>query len=103
MLEFLKDDFVKLMDEFYRFGKIVKGLNHSFIMLIPKREGAQNLQDFRPISLIGCVYKVIVRVIARRLSKVLEKVISENQSAFIGGRQILNRIIVLNEIIHEIK
>lgn len=84
----MKDDFVK-------------GLNPSFVTLIPKKDGAQCLREFRPISLISCIYKVISKVLAKRLSKVLEKVISENQSAFIGGRQFLDRIVVLNEAIHE--
>lgn len=99
----LKKDFLKLMEEFHSHGKIFKGLNPSFITLIPKKEGAQSLQEFRPISLIGCVYKVISKVLAKRLSKVLEGVISESQSAFIGGRQILDGIVILNETIHEAK
>lgn len=45
----------------------------------------------------------MAKILAKRLSKVIESVISENQSAFIGGRQILDGIVVLNEVIHEAK
>lgn len=64
----LKDDFVRMFDEFHSHGKFVKGLNPSFVTLIPKIAGAQRLRDFGPISLIVCIYKVISKVLAKRLS-----------------------------------
>lgn len=78
-------------------------MNLSFIVLVPKKEGRQSIDDFRPISLIDCLYKIISKTLARRLSKVLESLISETQSAFIDGRQILDGIVVLNEIVGEAK
>lgn len=99
----MKSDFRKLLDGFHANAKFVKGLNPSFVTLIPKKEGAHQLSEFKPISLIGCVYKVIVKTLAKHLSKVVESVISENQSVFIGGRQIMEGIIILNEAIHEVK
>lgn len=81
----MKGDFQKLMNDFFATGKIAKGSNSSFITLIPKKEGAQRMNEFRPISLIRCVYKVISKVLEKRISKVMESIISENQSAFIGG------------------
>lgn len=80
----MKDEIVKMMAEFHCNGKIVKGMNPSFIVLIPKKERCDSLEDYRPISLIGCLYKIISKVLALRLSKVMESIISFNQSAFIG-------------------
>jgi hypothetical protein len=71
-----------------------KSLNVSFIALIPKILGVLSLKDFRPISLVGGIYKIIAKVLANRLKTVLEKVISKYQSDFIKGRKILNPIIV---------
>ena len=49
----LREDVLKLFDEFYYSGKFVASLNSTFIGLIPKKAGAVNLKDFRPISLVG--------------------------------------------------
>lgn len=55
-LDILKEDFLGMLEEFHQNGKLVRGINPMFIVLIPKREDASSLNDYRPISLIGCVY-----------------------------------------------
>lgn len=74
----MKNDIIQLMEEFYEKGKIVTSLNSSFIILIPKKEMSSALEDYRPVSLINSVYKIIAKILARRLSKFLDGVISEN-------------------------
>lgn len=101
--ENMKREILMMMNELHSKERFVKGMNPSFIVLVPKKEGRQSIDDFRPISLIGCLYKIISKTLARRLSKVLESLISETQSAFIDGRQILDGIVVLNEIVGEAK
>jgi hypothetical protein len=61
------------------------------------------MSDFRPISLVGCLYKVLSKVLANRLRNVIGKVISENQSAFVKGRQILDGILIANEMVDDAK
>ena len=56
--------------EFYEHGKFVKRLNATFLVLIPKKKrGAEDLRDFRPISLVGSLYKWLTKVLANRLKK----------------------------------
>ncbi|GJU63975.1 RNA-directed DNA polymerase, eukaryota, reverse transcriptase zinc-binding domain protein [Tanacetum coccineum] len=76
-----------------------KGCNSSFIALIPKVSNATLVTDFRPISLVGCQYKIVAKILANRLSLVIGSCISPMQSAFIKGRSILDGSLILNEVI----
>jgi hypothetical protein len=92
-------DIMKVFDEVHARGLFEKSLNASFISLIPKVPGANSIKDFRPISLVGGIYKIIAKVLANKLKLVLEKAISKSQSAFIKGRQILDPIFIAIECI----
>ncbi|GJQ94994.1 RNA-directed DNA polymerase, eukaryota [Tanacetum coccineum] len=75
---------------FFSFGSFPKGCNTSFIDLIPKVNDAKFMKNFHPISLIGCQYKIVGKILANRLSLVIDGLVSKEQSAFIRGRQILD-------------
>jgi hypothetical protein len=89
------------MAEFHRNGKLTKGINATFIALIPKVDNPQRLNDFRPISLVGSLYKILAKVLANRLRLVIGKVISESQTAFVKDQQILDGILIANEAVDE--
>ncbi|KAF5795822.1 putative RNA-directed DNA polymerase [Helianthus annuus] len=93
-----ENDFVSIMTAFFESGQINAGCGSSFIALIPKVRDPSNLGDYRPISLVGVVNKVISKVLANRLKKVLGSVISKNQSAFLGDRFILDGPLIINEV-----
>lgn len=64
------------------------------ITLIPKVSHVDNVGDYRPISCGNTVYKVISKIFCNRMKKILPEIISTNQSAFIGGRNIAHNILM---------
>ncbi|GKE15615.1 cysteine-rich receptor-like protein kinase [Tanacetum coccineum] len=97
--EVIKEDFWNCVKLFESSCGLSNGCNSSFIVLIPKKKDPIGFSDYRPISLIGCVYKVISKLLATRLAKVINSVIGPNQSAFIEGWQILDGCLIASEII----
>lgn len=92
-------DFISMVKRFEVDGHIPKGCNSSFISLVPKIQDPICIKDYRPISLIGCQYKVIAKILANRLGQVVHSVVSEVQTAYIKGRQIIDGPLMVNEII----
>ena len=88
-----------LFREFHERSRFVKSLNATFLILVPKKGGAEDLKDFRPISLVGSLYKLLAKVLANRIKKVTGKVILESQNAFVEGRQMLDVVLIANEAV----
>ena len=84
----------------FRDSTIPPYLNETLITLIPKCPGADCLNSFRPISLCNTVYKVVTKIIVKRLKLLLPKLISPLQTAFIPRRMGLDNMIITQEIIH---
>lgn len=95
----LEKDVFEAVIHFFVHGDIPPGCNPSFITLIPKVPAANMVMEFRPISLIGCLYKIIAKILANRLVGVLEDIVHEVQSAFIANRQILDDPFIINEVL----
>jgi hypothetical protein len=99
----MKYDVRILFDQFHGIASLPKSLLSYFITLIPKVRSPQALGDYRPISLLGCIYKMIFKVLAGRLAKVMGLLIPNTQSAFIKGRSLVEGVVVVNEIIDNAK
>lgn len=94
-----KDDLWKLCVDFFD-GKVnLERINWASLTLIPKVDTPESLGDFRPISLTNSILKIISKMLASRLSKVLNRLIESEQSAFMKGRCILDNIATTKKLI----
>jgi hypothetical protein len=79
---------IKAVHNFFISGKMLKEVNHSYIVLIPKVLNPSNINHYRPISLCNTIYKVISKLLMDRLRTVIWNLVFPAQSAFISGRWI---------------
>lgn len=98
--EIIGDDITKVCLQVLNEGMDVSLLNKTFIALIPKVSSPLNMNQFRPISLCNVSYKIIAKVLANRMKKVLDEIISNTQSAFVPIRLISDNVILGFECIH---
>jgi hypothetical protein len=97
--DLLKGEIRIMFDQFHGNVCLPKDICSYFLTLIPKVACPQSLGDFRPISLLGCLYNLVAKVLAARLSKVLGDLIPNTQSTFLKGRQLVDGVVVVNEVI----
>jgi len=99
--DIVKDDVVQAMLSFFRTGRLLKQVNHTFLILIPKSNEAGSLSDYRAISCCNVIYKLISKILSNRLKKVVGELISPNQHAFLKGRQIGDCSLLAHELIRD--
>uniref|UniRef100_M1D672 Uncharacterized protein n=1 Tax=Solanum tuberosum TaxID=4113 RepID=M1D672_SOLTU len=97
--DILKEDLMYTILNFHMRNFFEKSFNATFIPLIPKKPEAMKLKDFRPINLIGVVYKIISKLITERLKIVIGKLVDGHQMAFLKGRQIMDAALLAHEMV----
>jgi hypothetical protein len=98
----IKMDLMALFECFQKGDLSLYKLNFGVITLLPKKENATQIQQYRPICLLNVSFKIFTKVATNRISEVAQKVIKPTQTAFIPGRHILEGVVVLHETIHEL-
>ena len=98
--QIIKNDFYSLCNGFQDNSCCLQSINNSFITLIPKIQNPQNVNDFRPISLLNTSMKLITKVLATRLQGIVTKIIHKNQYGFIKSRTIQDCLAWAFEYIH---
>jgi len=101
--EVIKVEVVEAVEQFHENGIIPKGYNASFVALVPKVRDPSRLEQYKPISLVGAIYKIIAKLLAKRIKKVLPSVVDESQSAFLKDRGILDSVLMANEVVEDIR
>ena len=76
--EFVKEEVMGFFKEFYQNDQFVKSLNATFLVLVPKCRTVEDLKDLRPISLVGSLYKILSKVLANRIKRVMSLIISQS-------------------------
>ena len=87
------------VNEFFLSGRLLKQWNSTTLILIPKSPNAARTTEFRPISCLNTVYKVISKLLASRLQGLLPLVISPFQSAFMPGRLLAENVLLATEVV----
>ena len=73
----VKEDVLRVLKEFFEHGTFIRSLNTIFLVLIPKKDGVEDLGEFRPIRQVGSLYKLLAKVLANKRKKVVGKVVSK--------------------------
>jgi len=94
---------IKEIQAFFSSGILPSKINHTHVRLIPKITSPKKVVDYRPIALCSVYYKIIAKLISKRLQLVLQGIISENQSAFVTKRAILDNVLITHETLHYLK
>lgn len=101
--EILQHDVFQAVSSFFLTDNIGEFVNETIVSLIPKIPDLESISQLRPISCCNFIYKVISKVMVSILKPLLNKLISPQQSAFVGGRLIQDNLMVAQEAFHYLR
>ncbi|KAL0445599.1 UNVERIFIED_CONTAM: hypothetical protein Slati_1687800 [Sesamum latifolium] len=93
------DDICVAVAEFFVSGRLLKQLNATLLVLIPKVQLPVRVSEFRPIACCNVVYKAISKISVRRMQRVLHRLIDYSQNAFVPGRSIADNVLLAQELL----
>lgn len=88
------------IQSFFSSGILPHNINATHVRLIPKIQSPKTMKDYRPIALCSVYYKIIAKVLTKRLQPILQNLISANQSAFVPQRAIADNVLITHEALH---
>lgn len=93
----VKVDVIGAIQSFFAPSYVLPHFNSNLVILIPKKQEADGIGDYRTISLANFVFKIITKILADHLGSIASRIISPNRSAFIKGRSIIGPITLTSE------
>lgn len=99
----MKDDILALFYDLNKGLLDIKRLNFGVITVVPKVKEANVIKQYRLIFLLNVDYKWITKTLTNRLIHVAKKMIGPNQTGFLKGRNILEGVVILHEVVHELR
>ena len=99
----IKEDFYKMCQDFHDGNLDIGCISDGFITLIPKSSSPETANDYRPITLLNCCLKIITKILANRLQKVILTIIHRNQYGFIKTRTIQDCLVWVYEYLYQCK
>lgn len=94
-------DFIVAVQSVFKFGFLPKGVNSTILALVPKKTDSLEMRDFRPIACCNVFYKVVSKILANRLNVLLPSIITENQTAFVKGRLLMENVLLASELVKD--
>lgn len=94
-------DFIVSVQSVFKYGFLPKGVNSTILALVPKKVDSKEMKDYRPIACCNVLYKVVSKILANRLKKILPSVITENQSSFIKGRLLMENVLLASKLVKD--
>ncbi|KAK1570145.1 hypothetical protein QYE76_027234 [Lolium multiflorum] len=101
--DIIKEDIMAVFHDLHAHKIDLASINYGVITLIPKGDDADRIQKFRPICLLQVLFKIITKTLTIRVTPVMEKLLSNHQTAFIKGRYITDGVMLLQEVLRESK
>jgi hypothetical protein len=96
-------EILKKVQDFNNNKLDLKMLNYGVFTLVPKVREANSIKQYMPICLLNVDFKIFSKLLIDRITPLADKLIGENQTAFIRGRNILEGVVTLHEILHDFK
>ena len=97
----IEKDFVMTVQSFFIYGFMPRSVNATLLSLVPKTKIAEKMCDIRPIACCNVIYKVIPKILATRLKATLPEAIDLNQCVFLGGRLLLENVLLATELVKD--
>lgn len=91
------------VQESFRIGQVTKGMNKSFIVIVPRLKQATEFRHFRLINLCNFTYNIISKIITHKLKELMPRMISPNQGAFVEGIWIADNTVLAHELVHKVR
>lgn len=92
-------DFVIAVQSFFDKGFLPKGINSTILALIPKKNDAIFMKDYRSISCCNVIYKLISKLLTTRMKRLIPLFISLNQSTFVKNRLLMENVLLASELV----